>query len=155
MSPYLNFSFSSFDTVLLVIIVLSVLYGYFQGVAKAVSSGLSLLVTSGWIALLTLSQFRDFLNAFGAHSWVNLIAPLILIIIIMLVLKSLAAIFSQIAERTHTKIIDDVLGAIWGIIRGFAVVRLICVLIQYAGMHELLVNSVIYSLSPANNLNLF
>jgi len=135
---------NAFDSFLIGLWFLSIVYGYFQGIAKAVSTGLSLLVSSVYIAFLFLNSFRQFLLEFSAHDWVTMLSLPILTIIIMIIIKTIGAIFGQIAQRTHTKFIDDGLGAFWGVVRGAAIIKLIFLAVSYAGMYKLLETSIMF-----------
>ncbi len=134
---------NTFDSFLVLVFVLSIVYGWFQGLSKAVSSGLSLLVSSVYIAFIFLNPFRQFLQEFEAHKWVVILSVPILAIILMIIIKVLGAILAQIVQRTDTKFIDDALGSLWGVVRGFAIFKLLFWFINYAGMYKLLESSVI------------
>ncbi len=140
----LNIMMNMFDIFLIAIWVLSFIYGWFQGLSKAMTSGLPGLISSIYIAFLCLGPFKEFLTLFNAHEWVIQFALPILTLIILLFLKTIGSIIAQIAERTHTKFIDDILGSIWGIVRGAALLKLIFWIITYAGMDKLKDTSVVY-----------
>ena len=133
-----------FDVFLIVLWILSIIYGWFQGISKAMSSGLSGLISSLYIAFLFLAPFKEFLIYFEAHAWVVSFALPILTTIILLFLKSIGSILKQVTERTHTKFIDDIFGAFWGVVRGAAIIKFIFWIVAYAGMHKLKDASLIY-----------
>jgi uncharacterized membrane protein required for colicin V production len=133
-----------FDFFLVGIWLLSFVYGWFQGLARAMTSGLPGLISSVYIAFLCLGPFKEFLTTFNAHGWVIQFALPILTFIVLLLLKAIGGIIGQIAERTHTKFIDDILGSIWGVVRGAAIIKLIFWIITYVGMDKLKDTSLVY-----------
>lgn len=115
------YNFNSFDTLVLVILLISLLYAASRGFMREVISLLSLLVAA-MVTLFVWGQYRFTMQGFISPSWladavlvigVGMISYLILLMIMSKVGKAIAGKESGFADR--------VLGAAFGVLRGLII----------------------------------
>lgn len=131
----------SIDLIVLIILLLFAVYGYFKGLIASLSS-LAALVIGAYAAFFFSDITAGFISSsFDFHSkYLKLIAFIITLILVMIIVLSLGKLLEKLINILVLTFFNRLLGALFGIVKAGLILSLILMLLNFFSITEYLIS---------------